>query len=61
VPGKELLIAKDASEFVRAVEFLLTQPDGYQEIGRNARELVMNEHNNTMLMEKLTNFYSSLA
>jgi glycosyltransferase involved in cell wall biosynthesis len=60
-PGKELLIATDAHEFAQAIEFLLTQPDAYLEIGQNARELVLNEHDNAVLMEKLANFYSSLA
>ena len=60
-PGKELLIANDAPGFVRAIEMLIAKPIAYQEIGCHARELVLKEHNNALLMEKLTNFYSSLA
>ncbi len=59
--GKELLIANDAPDFARAIEILIVQPFAYQEIGRSARELVLKEHNNALLMEKLTDFYSSLA
>ena len=60
-PGKDLLLAGDADEFIQAVEFLLNQPQAHQEIGQAARELVRRDHNNAVLMEKLTKFYTLLA
>ena len=60
-PGKNLLLARDVDEFIQTVDFLLAQPQAHQEIGQAARELVRRDHNNVLLMEKLTEFYSLLA
>lgn len=60
-PGKDMLLASNADEFIQSVEFLLNQPQAHQEIGKAARELVRRDHNNALLMEKLTKFYTLLA
>ena len=60
-PGKDLLLANDADEFIQSVESLLDQPQAHQEIGQAARELVRRDHNNALLMEKLSKFYTSLV
>ena len=60
-PGKDMLLARDADEFIQSVESLLNQPQAHQEIGQAARELVRRDHNNALLMKKLTEFYTLLA
>lgn len=58
--GKDLILARDADEFIKEIGFLLGQPQAHQEIGQAARALVRRDHNNALLMEKLTKFYTSL-
>ncbi|MBW6489920.1 MAG: glycosyltransferase family 4 protein [Lentimicrobium sp.] len=58
--GKNLLIARNESEFAEAVEFIASHDEEATKIGRAARELVLKEHNNTLLMAKLGDFYNTL-
>lgn len=58
--GQHLLIAKDAKSFTDAIVRLCTDANLRDELGKNARALIAKEHNNTMLMQKLTAFYAEL-
>ncbi|KAF0201523.1 MAG: hypothetical protein FD170_2681 [Bacteroidetes bacterium] len=59
--GQNLMIARDAAEFVNAIEYLNENPTAKLSIGNDARQLVIQEHNNAVLMEKLVSFYKSLG
>jgi len=57
---KNILIANNKEEFIHAVRQCQANPDLVRILGVNARELVISRHNNSLLMEKLTDFYSAL-
>ena len=59
--GQNLMIARDAADFVNAIEYLNENPTAKLSIGNDARRLVIQEHNNAVLMEKLVSFYISLG
>ncbi len=58
--GQHLLIAKDARSFADAVVKLCNDRDLRESLGKNARLLIAKEHDNRVLMQKLTGFYSEL-
>ncbi len=58
--GKNILLASTPEEFAGAVRTCMRDPEKCQSIGRNARLLIEEEHNNEVLMEKLSGFYRSL-
>jgi glycosyltransferase involved in cell wall biosynthesis len=59
-PGKDILLADTAAEFIEQMEKVLEQPQIAAEIGANAAELVRNRHNNARIIENLVDFYASL-
>lgn len=58
--GRDLLIARDEIEFTKAVEFISGHPEEAAKMGEAARELVLRDHNNALLMKNLSEFYTSL-
>ncbi len=58
--GKNIIIARNGEELIKAVKNLLENPGLARKIGAEARKLVADKHNNRHLMEKLTDFYTSL-
>lgn len=58
--GQHLLIAKDACSFADAVVKLCNDKDLRERLGKNARLLIAKEHDNRVLMQKLTGFYDEL-
>ncbi len=59
--GQNLLIARDVADFEKAIEYLNENSAARLRIGTDARRLVIKEHNNAVLMEKLVRFYNSLG
>jgi len=58
--GENILIANTVEDFLEMIKKV--QDEEFRcEIGRNARDLIMNEHNNTLLMNRLTTFYLEIA
>jgi len=55
--GLDLLIANNAEEFINAVDKCLNTPGMIENLGQNARKLVMKDHNNEDLMQKISEFY----
>jgi glycosyltransferase involved in cell wall biosynthesis len=58
--GKNILIAETAGEMLKAIEFVMKNPEAIDSIGNAARQLVAAEHNNSLLMQKLNSFYIDL-
>lgn len=58
--GRDILLADTPDQFATAIRTCLKDPVLCRDIGRNARQLIEREHNNSLLMEKLTAFYQSL-
>lgn len=57
--GEDILLANNTDDFLEMIKKV--QDTGYrQNIGNKARELVMNQHNNALLMKQLTLFYQNL-
>lgn len=57
VNGRDLLIAKDANSFADAIRQLYADESLRTKLGENARKLIANDHDNTILMQKLSEFY----
>jgi len=58
--GKNILIAKTASDFLETMRFCIQNPDQCAEIGTNARRLIEAEHSNHTIIDKLVKFYKAL-
>jgi glycosyltransferase involved in cell wall biosynthesis len=58
--GQHLLIAKDPDSFTEAIVKLCNNSELRKSLGENARKLIAKEHDNNMLMKKLTSFYEDL-
>jgi glycosyltransferase involved in cell wall biosynthesis len=58
--GQHLIIAKDAKSFTDAIIKLCNDKNLRDTLGKNARMLIAKEHDNNMLMKKLTDFYTGL-
>ena len=57
---ENILIANTVDEFVEMIK-KVQDADLRKQIGINARNLVLSEHNNTLLMQSLTNFYEKVT
>lgn len=55
--GKQILIADEPHEFVKAMQQLTKKPEQLLKIGKNARELVYEQFENTVLTKKLIDFF----
>lgn len=58
--GVNILIVETAGEMLNAIEFAIKNPEAIDSIGNAARKLVAEEHNNSVLMQKLNSFYTEL-
>ncbi len=58
--GQHLIIAKDAKSFTEAIIKLCNDKNLRDTLGKNARTLIAKEHDNNLLMKKLTDFYAGL-
>jgi glycosyltransferase involved in cell wall biosynthesis len=58
--GENILIANTVDEFIEMIKKV--QDTGLrQKIGNNARKLVLSQHDNSLLMKQLTEFYQKLT
>jgi glycosyltransferase involved in cell wall biosynthesis len=57
IDGKHLIIANDKSQFINAIKKLTENSDLASEIGRQARQFVIENHDNRKLMKNLEIFY----
>ncbi len=58
--GEDILIANTADDFIEMIRKV--QENGLrQKIGDNARKLVLDQHDNSLLMRHLTEFYQKLS
>lgn len=55
--GVNLLIANNVESYVQEIEKCLKTPLLIEQLGQNARELVIKKHNNDDLMQKISDFY----
>jgi len=55
--GENIMIADDAPAFLEAVKSLYTDPERSKKIGENARNLILQQHNNKRLIEQMVDFY----
>ncbi len=58
--GKDIMIADTADEFYRAILTCVTQPKRWQEIGRNARDLVEKQYNINTVAQGMAESYRNL-
>ncbi len=58
--GKDIMIADTPEAFREAVKYLYENPEHRIKIGNNARRLILEEHNNPALVERLGNFYREI-
>ncbi|HEY0245160.1 MAG TPA: glycosyltransferase, partial [Mucilaginibacter sp.] len=59
--GKNILIANDRDEFYDAIKRCITDEEYCKEIGLNARKLIEQQHENTMVVTNLVKFYESFT
>jgi glycosyltransferase involved in cell wall biosynthesis len=58
--GINILIAEDVDSYVKEIEKCLKTPGLIEELGQNAWEMVIKNHNNDGLIQKLSDFYLSI-
>lgn len=58
--GENIMLAKDANAFIKAIKNLYDDPEHCKRIGSNARETVAKKYANTAFCEKLEAFYQEL-
>jgi glycosyltransferase involved in cell wall biosynthesis len=58
--GINILIAEDVESYVKEIEKCLNTHGLIKELGQNAWEMVIKNHNNDGLMQKLSEFYLSI-
>lgn len=58
--GTNLLLADTPAEFVGAIEKLYLQPEYCQSVGRQARQLIEDQHQTTKIIAKLYQFYREI-
>ncbi len=51
------MIADNVPVFLEAVKLLYADPERSKEIGENARNLILQQHNNKLLIEQMVDFY----
>lgn len=55
--GENIMIADDKNTFLKAVATLYSDPEKSREIGKNARDLILQQHNNKLLIKQMIDFY----
>jgi glycosyltransferase involved in cell wall biosynthesis len=55
--GENIMIADDAPAFLEAVRWLYAEPERSKKMGENARKLILQQHNNKLLIEQMVDFY----
>lgn len=58
--NKNIMIADDAESTVEAIKELYTKKDKCDNIGKNARALILEEHDNGKIIESLIEFYHKI-
>jgi glycosyltransferase involved in cell wall biosynthesis len=58
--GRNILIARTIPEFTEAIVSLMDDPDRSQQLGREARKLVLSAYANERIVEELVAFYKRL-
>ncbi|MCK4679052.1 MAG: glycosyltransferase [Bacteroidales bacterium] len=59
--GKNILIADTPEEYLESVRNCINNEQYCFGLGENARKLIEKEHNNELLIERLTNFYLKIS
>lgn len=59
-PNENLFIADKKEQFLKAIEYLISQHENHLKTGRQARQLVEEKYDNNKLTEELVDFYSQL-
>jgi len=54
---KNIVIADTPEEFIKMIDLCISDPELCKTIGRNAKELVVNNYNNKRIGEELNSFY----
>lgn len=55
--GENILIADDKQQFFEAVKTLYEDVEKTREIGKKARQLILEQHNNKLLIRQMIDFY----
>lgn len=55
--GENILIADDKEHFLESIKQLYKNPDQALKMGENARNLILKDHNNKILIEQMVDFY----
>lgn len=59
--GKNILLARTATEFTDAIVSLIDDPDRSRQLGREARKLVLAKYSNDKIVRDLVAFYKRLS
>ena len=55
--GKEMCIADSPSEFVSAIQTIISQPETIDEISRNAQDFITKQFDNSLIIKDLVDYY----
>lgn len=58
--GTDIFIADNADAFSESIQTLLKNAENCEKIGKNARKLISDFHNNELIINKLIDFYKEL-
>lgn len=55
--GREMYISNTPSEFVSAIQTIISQPETIDEISRNAQDFITKQFDNSLIIKDLVDFY----
>ena len=58
---ENILIANTPEEFLRAMEYCFSNVEVCEQIGKNARKLIENEHSHEIVLKRLESFYDQIT
>lgn len=56
--GENMLIADSREEFIKAIHAVVSTPGLKEKLGENARKLILTNHDNSILISRLVDFYT---
>ncbi len=58
--NKNIIIANTKEDYIKAISNCINNPELCKSIGMNAKKLIIEEHNNSIIIKKLVSFYEKL-
>ena len=57
--GNNIVISNTLSEYIEAIDKYMAQPESFEQIGKNARQLIESKYDNRTFAAALINFYNT--